>query len=71
MVKRLTLKSEAKLKKELEGKSVENLLLLKAKGALQTHSVGHSYTCITLYSVAGEETQNPCGHRIYKRESWT
>lgn len=55
LVKRLTLKSEAKLMKELGGKRAENLLLLKAKGALQTHLVGHSYTCITLHSVAGKK----------------
>lgn len=59
------------MKKELEGKRVENLVLLKAKGALQTHLVGHSYKCITLYSVAGEETQHQCGPRICKRELWT
>lgn len=26
---------------------------------------------ITLYSVANEETQNQCDHRIYIRELWT
>lgn len=71
LVKKLMLKPEVKLKKELEDKRVEDLLLLKAKGALQTHLAGRSYLCIALYSVVREESQNQCGHSICKRKSWT